>query len=377
MRVDVDFASDKLFNLGEKANILGGAEADRISLGLSPCGAPDPVDVAVGGFRHVKIDNERNGADINPPGGDISGNEDGHFSGPEAGEGLLTCTLGLIPVNGIAGKAMLVQLAGQFFGPVFGAAENDCGVNAGAVALTTKVALKKGHFVLLADETDLLEDILEDGFIGGDRDADGIPDKILGHPFDILVDGGGKEGRLAVPRHGLGDTADIIDKAHVEHPVNFVKDEKLDAAEVHVALLHQVDEASGRGDKNVDTLCEAAGLGMLTDATIDKGMAETEVSAISGKTFPDLNGKLACRGEDERTRLTTICWFLASQEVVQDGEGEGGGLPGSRLGTTHEVATFKLRGNGLRLDRRGHRVLLVAQGAVDGLCQGQILESDR
>ena len=72
------------------------------------------------------------------------------------------------------------------------------------------------------------------------------------------------------PRHGrrkkhrlplLGDFGDDgahrVDEAHVEHPVRFVKDQKLDMRKVDAVSLQMVEQASGRCDDDVDALPEA------------------------------------------------------------------------------------------------------------------------
>ena len=41
------------------------------------------------------------------------------------------------------------------------------------------------------------------------------------------------------------DPPQIVDKAHVEHPIGLVEDQHLDVRQVHVALLHQVQQAPG------------------------------------------------------------------------------------------------------------------------------------
>ena len=65
---------------------------------------------------------------------------------------------------------------------------------------------------------------------------------------------GGKQQRLP-PRRDLGDdAAQIVDKAHVEHPVGLVEDQHLDVGQIDEALLHEVEQPPGRGDQDVDAV---------------------------------------------------------------------------------------------------------------------------
>ena len=56
------------------------------------------------------------------------------------------------------------------------------------------------------------------------------------------------------------DLADVVDEAHVEHAVGFVEHEELDLAELQAVAAHEVEQAAGRGDQDVDALHERADL---------------------------------------------------------------------------------------------------------------------
>ena len=68
------------------------------------------------------------------------------------------------------------------------------------------------------------------------------------------------------------DPPDRRDEAHVEHLVGFVEHEDLDLREVDVPLLHEVEQAAGRGDEDVDAARAAPAIcGRSTDAAEDDG----------------------------------------------------------------------------------------------------------
>ncbi len=89
-----------------------------------------------------------------------------------------------------------------------------------------------------------------------------------------------------------------MDEAHVQHAVGFVEDEDADFFELRVALLDEVDQASGRRDHDVHPVAERGGLGVLPDAAEDHRMAEMEEAAVAGEALADLRRELARRGED-------------------------------------------------------------------------------
>ena len=55
--------------------------------------------------------------------------------------------------------------------------------------------------------------------------------------------------------------ADVVDEAHVEHPVGLVEDEDLDRAEVDGALADVVEQSAGRGDDDLGPAAQARGAG--------------------------------------------------------------------------------------------------------------------
>lgn len=72
----------------------------------------------------------------------------------------------------------------------------------------------------------------------------------------------------------------------------------------------------------------------------------------------DLFGEFACWGQDE-------CGALGgAQEGFDQGNGEGGGFPGSGLGGAEDVVALYRQGDGLNLDRGWACVIHVREGFV-------------
>src|SRR5690606_964610 len=109
----------------------------------------------------------------------------------------------------------------------------------------------QGTFVLFVDEKDRLVDFFNGGGLRGDFDANRVNEDALGEILNVLGHGGRKQQRLPFGGQGLNHPAHIMDKTHVEHPVSFVEHENLDSFEIDSPLVHQVKQATGRGDKNI------------------------------------------------------------------------------------------------------------------------------
>ena len=90
----------------------------------------------------------------------------------------------------------------------------------------------------------------------------------------VLRHGGREQQGLALERRLVDDLQDVAGEAHVEHAVGFVEHEDLDLVEADLALLHEIEQAAGRGDENVDAIGKRLDLRHLADAAEDHGAAE-------------------------------------------------------------------------------------------------------
>jgi hypothetical protein len=70
----------------------------------------------------------------------------------------------------------------------------------------------------------------------------------------------GKQQRLPLRRKLRDDFANVVDKAHIEHPVGFIEHEKFHVAETQRVARHEVEQAPGRGDEHVDSVLHRAHL---------------------------------------------------------------------------------------------------------------------
>ena len=100
-------------------------------------------------------------------------------------------------------------------------------------------------------------------------------------------------------RDGADDLADRHDEAEVEHVVGLVQHQDLDAAELHGAVLHVVEQPAGRGDQHVDAARHRLGLPALRHAAEHQRGADAGMAAIGAEAFGDLAGQLARRAQNQ------------------------------------------------------------------------------
>ncbi len=113
-------------------------------------------------------------------------------------------------------------------------------------------------------------------------------------------------------------------------------------------LVHQVEEPAGRRDEDVESVPQGGDLASLSDAAVDHGVSESEMSSVVHEAVVDLIREFAGGAEDQgagRTAshpLTALAAVAATGatighrrfaglEALEDRECEGAGLPGSGL----------------------------------------------
>ena len=127
----------------------------------------------------------------------------------------------------------------------------------------------------------------------------GIGEEALDEDVDRTVERRREEQALALRRRLLHDPANAGQEAEVGHVVGLVEDRDLDAVEEDVALLHEVLEAAGAGDDDVDAVPEPLDLRVLADAAEDRLRGEAERLGEGRHGRVDLGDELAGRREDQ------------------------------------------------------------------------------
>ena len=121
-----------------------------------------------------------------------------------------------------------------------------------------------------------------------------------------------------------------------------------------------IEQASGRGDQDVDAAREFGILIVERHAADDQRHVELVVLAVFLEMFDNLGGQFARRLEDERARHAgpSAAFF----EHGEHRQHESGGLAGAGLGNAEHVASRENVRNGLLLNGGGSFVA----GRFDG-----------
>ena len=79
LAIDFDAHADRLFDLLEIFVFVCRAKRDTLTAGACSCRPSDAVHISVGFERDIKVDNMADLIDVDPPGGDIGGDEHSDF----------------------------------------------------------------------------------------------------------------------------------------------------------------------------------------------------------------------------------------------------------------------------------------------------------
>jgi hypothetical protein len=184
-------------------------------------------------------------------------------------------------------------------------------------------------------------------------------------------------------RHVVGDGADVVDEAHVEHPVGLVENEHLDVADLGLAGLQVVEQAARRRDQDVERTAQRLQLRAVGHAADDGGDAQPRhVAAVGLRRLGDLDRELARRRQHEDARAVHDALLAPlggigarGEDALQRRQHERGGLAAAGGGGDHQVGAGDRRRDRGGLDRRRRVVAGIVEGAGHGLGQAEGFES--
>ena len=285
--------------------------------------------------------------DVDAAGGDVGGDHDAHGPGGEGPHGALAGVLAHIALQLDGGDAVLGEAARQPAGQVLGAREQDAPAGPGGQA---------PHDVVLGGLVRHRPHAVVHGGHGGRRGVDRVVERVveelLDEPVHAVVQGGGEEHALAAGRGGAQNAAHGGQEAEVGHVVGLVQDGDGHLVEVDQALPHEVEQAPGAGDDDVDAGGQGLLLGLLGHAAEDGGHAQRDGVGQGPDGLGDLAGELAGGGQDQADGVTGAGHVLLGQALDQ-GQGEGEGLAGPGAPAAQHVAPGEGVGQGRTLDGEG------------------------
>ena len=200
----------------------------------------------------------------------------------------------------------------------------------------------------------------------------------VGERLDLVGEGGREQQVLPRPRQQRQHLADVVDEAHVEHPVGLVEHQDLDLRQVDRALADVIQQPAGGRHQDVHPPLELTDLRLDADAAEHHHRTEPEVLAVVAHRLLDLGGQFAGRRQHQRADRPAATGRALRPRVVeplQHRQREPGGLAGAGLSGAHQVAAGQHRGNRLRLDRRGLGVAAFGDRAHQRVAQAELGEA--
>lgn len=340
-----DLLADEAFNGINVAGVLGGHDGKGVAAGLGAAGAPDAVDVILRMLRHVVIDDMAHVSDIQAARGDVRGDQHFKAAFTEPLQSLFALALGAVGMQDGHGVVRAFQGMRHAVGAVFGAAEDDHRI----VMHRVEELEEQVGFLHIGHGIDDVLDGLGRRTARADLDGFGVVHRPFDERLDLRRDGGGKKGGVALARTTFNDLADVGQKAHVQHPVGLVQDEKLHLVQAQGALLEMVQQAAGGGDDDIGAGAQFIRLPAITDSAKNDGDVEIGEARVGAEGGFHLGGQFTGRFQDERAGASARQMFV---EFGKDRQGEGRGLAGAGLGAADDVAPRQHERDGAKLDGR-------------------------
>src|SRR5262249_17647085 len=294
--------ADQFLDITQERYLLGVAEGDGDTLRSGSRSAAYAVHISFRHIRKVEIDHVADAIDVDPARGDVCGNKRAHRAFAKASQGAIALILRLIAVDCLCSDARLYQTAHHPVGTMLGACEYESAIDRFALQ---DVRENRGLGRAINPD-DALFDL-------GDR----CPrrrysrlHRIAQHPAREFDDGlrhrGGKEQRLPVSRQLCDDLTDIVDEAHIEHSIRFVKHEKLDFAETERIALHQVEQPSRCRDEDVDAIEQRANLAAHRHSADRQRGADAKMATVSTETIDNLSRQFARWAENQHSAVLAL-----------------------------------------------------------------------
>ncbi len=299
-----------------------------------PCPA-NPVDIVLGALRQVKVDDVGDGWDIDPPGSHIGGNENFEIAAAELGDGPSPLPLVHIAVERSSPVPLGAEPVGQLIGLMLCRCKDDHLTHG---PFSEQMAEETVFVIEIVDRMDLLFDIALFDLAGLNRDFERIFQEALRELEDVAFQSRRKEERLTRLRSEGGNVLNGLYESHIEHPVGFIEDERLDARELDAVALEVVDQSSRGRYQNVVGARELPVLRRIGHAPIDaNGLHLWQVLAVFRRFFSHLHGQFARGHQDQDPRPSSWRW---SGQSMERGEDKGARFSGSRLRRRLQVMPF-------------------------------------
>lgn len=319
----LDLGVVELFDFSKHGDVFGSDKVDRDTLSAESTTSTDSVDVVLLAGRQVVVDDERDLLNIDTSGEQVGGDQDSGRTGSELLHDELSSSLFHVTVHGGNGELSCGQLFSQPVDLSSGRAEDDgLGNGEGLVQIAQGVELP----VLLFDGDVELSDTFQGQFLLLDQDSDRVSHKLLGNFQDIGGHGGGQQDDLSLSGQELEDVVHGLGETLAQHLIGFIESKDLHAVGLQEVSVDHVKDSTGSSDNDLGTGSELGNV-LLDGSTTDTGVTvDVHVVTQGDDDLLDLLGQFSGRSQDQR-----LGFLLGGVDSLQDGDGEGSGLTGTRL----------------------------------------------
>ncbi len=360
-------------DLAHLAALLGEHQRDDVALVARAGGAARSVQVRLVLDGRVDVHDEVDAVDVHAASRDVGGDEHARLAADELGEVAVARVLRQVALQLDRGDAGGGELLGELLRLVLHAREEDAAGGARGERLDERVLL------LLARDLEDVVGELRHGRLGG---VDGVQDRVvqvlLHDVVHAVVERRAEEQALALLGRGVENARDDGQEAHVGHVVGLVEHGDLHRAEIDESLLHEVVEAAGGCDDDVDAALERDLLAALRHAAEDGRHLDAHRVGQHLQRLGDLRDEFAGRCEHDGARAARAALpGGVVGEVRDEGDAEGDGLAGAGAPAAEHVAAGERVGEGVALDREGRRLAVLGEGVGDGGGDPELLEGGR
>ena len=232
---------------------------------------------------------------INPARGNVGGNKDRCFTFPEALKRPCALILTFIAMNGACRQVILCQHARNFIRAMLGSGKHN-DARESCFLKNIDEQLRLGMF-------GNIDHALVNAFNGLGFRVDGHflgrIEKIIGKAADLFWHRRREQRCAPVTRQSFHDAANGRQKAHIQHLVGFIEDNRCCLVDPDGACSHMVEQAARCRDKNVNAARHGTDLLVrFYPAHHDSGLVVDEF-CISCDVLADLSGKFACGCHDQ------------------------------------------------------------------------------
>ena len=242
-------------------------QVDGLTISACTTRTSNAVNIVFADVRDFVVHHVRQIVNVDSASCNVGRHQSANIAALEAAQGLCAGCLALVAVQSHRLNAIFRQKLGNVIGAKLGAGENQ--------HLTPVVFLndvgQQGLFLATADRVNDLCDALHRGVARRDLNALWVLEQRCGQFTDFVAESCREKQALLLFGHNGQYFLDVMDKAHVEHAVGFVKHQNFHLGQIQHALLQQVQQTSGCGHQNVHAFFHTTDLGIHADAAEDDG----------------------------------------------------------------------------------------------------------